>query len=194
MRSNTMTLSRRTLMGSGAFIAILGVSACGTSIAAFSAQALADVTGAFNAAGTIVSAIDTIVPGAISSDVETQIATWSGSISQLLGTLSNTTPAPAGAGTLGTIDTNLNSILTAVGPILNSGASKTPDLLPIVVIYDAAVALLPGLESYVNSVITTLSPTTTAARRPLAIAAPLLKPYTVAQARSLLHIETVATK
>jgi len=195
MTPNTSTLSRRDLMRSGTLLIVLGTDACvGTSVAAFSAQALADVTGISNATSTIISALDEEKPGAIPTATETQIANWSSVISEALGTLSLTTPASSGVGTLGTIDANLSSILTVVGPILNDAASVIPELLPIVTIYDGVVSLLPTLETYVNSVITTVSPTTTAARKPLAIPAPLLKTVTPEQARSLLHIATVAAK
>jgi hypothetical protein len=182
------TISRRQV----SVIALCGlpvaalVASCGANAAAIDAQALADAQGLASTSQALIAAVNQYAPGSIPPATQAQITTLEATIIASIKSLSASTPAPAGATTLQTIDADLNTILGAIGTGLTTAAPLFPVLLPFVPMYDAAVALLPAVEAYVNSVI---SPAVAAA--PLNRVKAIKAHFTPDQARAVLGIHKV---
>jgi hypothetical protein len=161
MRATTIkrNVSKRDLllflMGSSALIAL---ARCGAQNAMLDAQILADAQGLESATAAIEAELSTVAPNVLTPQVKTNIAMWEAAIVAGLDTLTEATPAPVGATKLQTIDADLNQILTSIGSVLPAAAAMFPVLVPFIAMYDAALAILPGIEAYVNSVISPVSP------------------------------------
>jgi hypothetical protein len=159
------------------------LASCGANAAMIDAQALADAQGLSSATQALIAAINQYAPNAIKPAVQAEVTTLEASIIASIQSLSTATPAPTGATTLQSVDTALNTVLGAIGAALTTAAPMFPVLLPFVPMYDAAVALLPALEAYVNSVI---SPAVAAAPQNRAKA--IKAHFTPDQARATLGI------
>lgn len=181
--STEQNLSRRTMLLAGASVLPIAalLASCGSQNATLDAQALADAQGLVNATQAIEAAISQYAPNAMTADVQKKVAAWEAAAVASLQTLTTATLAAPGASTLQVIDSDINQVLAAIGAALPAVAAAVPALATFVPMYDAAVALLPALEQYVNSVI---SPTTAAAAAPASAA-------TYDAARKTLHIPTV---
>lgn len=171
----------------------VGLLACGTtSTADINAQALADAQGLVNTTKAIVAAIELNDPAAFSAIQQAQITASMNAANAALAQLSAGTLALPGATTLQTIDTDINAVLAAAGAALPAAAVAFPALAPTVPLYDAAVALLPLIEAYVNTVIenTQVTPNlVAAAEAPLK---PIQSHYDADQARKLLGVAQVS--
>lgn len=172
----------------------VGLLACsGTSTANINAQALADAQGLLSTSEAIVSAIELNNPSAFTATQQAQIAASENAASAALTQLSTGTQAITGAMSLQQVDNEINVILTAVGAALPAASAAFPALAPFVPEYDAAVALLPAIETWVNTTIqntqVTNTPVSTSVVMPLT---PIKSQYSADQARKLLGIK--ATK
>lgn len=192
MNSYARHLARRELLQIGAGITALGtiaglLTACATNSALISAQALADAQGLVGVAQAIAAAIVQNDPMALSIPIQAQITAAENAATAAIASLTSSTAAIPGATTLQVIDSDLNTILAAVGAALPAAAVAFPVIAPFVPEYDAAVALLPAIETWVNGVLAsaTVTPPKASALAPL----PAIKTaYTVAQARALLNV------
>ncbi|MBS0344330.1 MAG: hypothetical protein JSS56_27830, partial [Proteobacteria bacterium] len=147
-------------------------------------QFVTDANGILAESKAIAAAIETNAPGALNAQQQAQIAGWQSAAADALASLSASTPAAAGASKLQVAETALNNALSAIGAALPAAAALYPALAPYVPLYDAAVALLPGLEAYVNSLV----PSSAVAAGKMA--APIGGRLSPAQARALLGIPT----
>jgi len=176
---------RSVLVIAGAAIPASLLAACGTNGTALDAQVLADAQGLVTVAGTITTAIEQYDPRAFSADVTSQIAQWEDAAKAGLATLSTSTPAATGASKLQVVETDINNVLQAVGVALPIAAAAVPAIAPFVPMYDAAVALLPIVEAYVNSVVAPSAVSARVALKPVGAA------FSPEQARKVLGIPSV---
>lgn len=171
-------------------IAMLACSA--TSTANIDAQALADAQGLLNTTKLMVAAVIQNDPAAFSAAQQAQITASENAASAAIASLSATTLAIPGATTLQTVDTDLNGVLQAVGAALPAASIAFPEIAPFVPEYDAAIALLPVIENWVNTTIQNTQVTTpVVASAAVAPLNPIKSTYTADQARNLLGIPTV---
>lgn len=180
-------ISRRSLLrASTALIpaAVLTACATGTSAATIDTQVLADATGIVNGASTVAAQVNSLKPGAISASVIAGITAAKG----LIAGLTASTPAPTGATTLQTVDTDVSDALNALAAVLPAAAVAFPVLAPAIPIIDGAIALLPSVEAWVNPLITSITTPTAAAAAPIK---PIAAVMTAAQARAALGVPTV---
>lgn len=171
----------------------IGMLACSsTSTANIDAQALADAQGLLNVTKAMVAAIVQNDPAAFSAAQQAQITASENAAAAAIASLSTSTMAIPGATTLQTVDNDLNGVLQAVGAALPAAAIAFPAIAPFIPEYDAAVALLPVVENWVNTTIQNTQVTTpvvaTAAPMPLKM---IKSTYTADQARTLLGIPAV---
>ena len=108
------------------------------------AQVLADATGLVSSLSGVVTAINAAKPGTVSSQVQGYIT----DAQNLVTNLTAQTPASQGASTLQQIDTDISNVLSAVTPIVSS---VYPVAAPIIA---AVQVVLPGVEAWVNPLIT----------------------------------------
>jgi hypothetical protein len=179
-------LSRRDL------IALLAGSTALTTCANFAAidaQILADVQGLTPAIASMVTRINSMDPGVISANTMGIVTTLEGAAEAALSSISSVTPAPTGASKVQIIDAYLNAGLEAVGAALPVAAIAFPVLLPMVPMYDAAVAMVIGvIEPFINTFF---------AKPIVHSALPLLVPsvrFSPAEARSIFNIPNMHTK
>lgn len=180
-------LSRRALLrGTSMLVPVAALAACatGTSAATLDAQILADASGAVNGVSAVATQVNALKPGAISSTVIAGLTAAKG----LVASLSASTPAPTGATTLQTVDTDISNALTALAAVLPAAAIAFPVLAPAIPAVDAVIALLPTIESYVNPLITSITSPTVAAAAPIK---PIAQVMSVAQARAVLGVPVV---
>lgn len=171
-------------------IAMLACSA--TSTANIDAQALADAQGLLSTTKLMVAAVIQNDPAAFSAAQQAQITASENAASAAIASLSATTLAIPGATTLQTVDTDLNGVLQAVGAALPAASIAFPEIAPFVPEYDAAIALLPVIENWVNTTIQNTQVTTpVVASAAVAPLNPIKSTYTADQARNLLGIPTV---
>jgi hypothetical protein len=179
-------ITKRNLFGLFAgSTALLLLARCGGQNANLDAQILADAQGLESATTSLETLLTQYAPNALTADQKTQIATLEAAIVSGLNSLTTTTPAPAGATTLQVIDSDINQVLAAIGGVLPGAAATFPALAPAVPIYDAAVAILPVIEAYVNSLI----PAATAAAAPPPKFVKTDYSGNIAGARAILHIQ-----
>jgi hypothetical protein len=170
----------------------IGMLACSsTTTANIDAQALADAQGLLNVTKAIVASIEQNDPAALAAQ-QVQITAAENAASAAIASLSANTLAIPGATTLQTVDDKLNSVLQAVGAALPAAAIAFPAIAPFVAEYDAAVALLPLVENWVNSTIQNTQVTTPVVASAAPVPLKMIKTaYTADQARTLLGIPTV---
>jgi hypothetical protein len=181
-----MNPTRRLFIATtGLGIPAFGLVGCGTNAAAIDAQVLADAQGLVTVAGTITTAIEQYDPKAFSADVTSQIAQWEAAAKAGLATLSTSTPAATGASKLQVVETDINNVLQAVRAVLPIAAAAVPAIAPFVPMYDAAVALLPIVEAYVNSVVAPSAVSARVALKPVGAA------FSPEQARKVLGVPSV---
>jgi hypothetical protein len=171
----------------GAGVALSLLSGCGANAATIDAQALADAQGLVSTTQAIEAALGQYAPNAIPATDEPKIASLEAAAVAALQKLAATTPAPTGASTLQVIDTDINTVLGVIGAALPGAAAAFPPLLPFIPMYDAAVALLPAIETYVNSVISPATPVVASLKAAKAIKLA----YTPDQARAIMGIRKV---
>jgi hypothetical protein len=176
-------MNRRELIKSAGLLGAAGaiLAACGTGGALISAQALADAQGVVTGAQTIIAAIQQYAPSAISETALANATAAEAAALAALNSLNTATAAQAGATTLQTVDTDIQTVLTAIGAALPAASAAFPVILPFVPMYDAAVALLPAIETWINSVI---QQTTASALKPVKAE------FTIPQARAILGVPT----
>lgn len=167
--------------------------ACSTqSTANIDAQALADAQGLLNVTKAMVTAFEQNDPSALAAQ-QVQITAAENAASAAIASLSASTAAIPGATTLQTVDNNLNTVLQAIGAALPAASIAVPEIAPFVPEYDAAVALLPLIENWVNTTIQNTQVTTpVVASAAVAPLNPIKSAYTADQARTLLKIPTVS--
>ena len=186
VQENTTRRGLIYIGGLGAMAAtMLALTRCGAQNATVDAQALADAKGLQAATANLENALVQYAPTALNDDQKAKIATLEAAVVAGLQSLTTSTPAAAGATTLQTIDSDLNQVLAAIGAALPGAALAIPALAPFVPIFDAAVAVLPVIEAYVNSVIPAAA---AAATQPVGA---LNSKYSVVTARSILRIPTL---
>lgn len=198
---HVMTDRRRFLIGSlMAAIPAALLTACastGSSSAVVQAQIVADVKGLEGVVTALMTAINASAPGAISADDQATIAKDEAVLEAAVNALSGATPIGTGATLLEQIDNGLNGALGIIGAALPALAVAYPAVAGVVPVYNAAVALLPVLEAYINSIIVQINPAAppvASAHRYGAVSAKRGVPaisLTPKQARDVLHIPTV---
>jgi len=130
-----------------------GVSTTTTTTRLIDPQVLANAKIAVAEAQTIIKLINQYKPAAISPADNANITIALNSAQALVGTLSNNTTALEGAATIQKIESAINIILTAAGPVLSVVAGVDPKLEPAVVAYSIIMPLVPGFETWVNSIL-----------------------------------------
>ena len=182
-----MAFTRRSaLLGASAILPVLALAACGskTSGALLDPQVLADAQGIVAANQLLIAGIMAAAPTAISPDTANVISQAEGAAIAVLGGLTTSTPAAAGATALQQVEAQIKTVLTAIAPVF----AAVPSLAKFVPAYDAAVALLPLIEAWINSVVTVVTPPKAALGTPMKA---IGKTYTPAQARDILGVEVV---
>lgn len=170
-----------------------GLLACSTvPTANIDTQALADAQGLLSTSEAIVAAIELNDPAAFSTAQKAQITASENAASAALGQLSTGTLAITGAVSLQQVDTDINTVLSAVGAALPAASIAFPALAPFIPEYDAGVALLPVIEAWVNTTIENTQVMTPVVAADVAPLKPIKTPYSADQARKLLGIK--ATK
>ena len=152
-------ISRRQL-GILGTVSLTGfVGGCTATGAVDTAGILADTNTLIRSVPLILAGIQSVAPKVIpvGGEVDIKIKTILASLQTDLATVTPSTPVPTTASTLTKVESGLNSILSLIGAILPTAVSVYPQLAPYVADYDAAVALLPVLETWVSASI----PTTT---------------------------------
>ena len=177
-----MTLNRRALLGSTALVA-MALAGCGTNAATVDAQVVADVQGLVPETQAIINAINQYAPNAISAANQQKIASLEQAAIAAAQSLSASMPTASAAAALQQAESYLMTGLQIIGAALPSASAAFPALLPFVPLYDSAVALLPGILAYVNS-LGARPASMSAASAPKAMH-PGVSPT---QARTLLHI------
>lgn len=181
-------LSRRAILRTSALaIPAAALAACTTAGVSVYQQVLADLQGMVPELGDIFSAIQTLSPKAFTQQQAAQITSALDLAGKLLASLSANTPAPTAAQTIETIESEVNTVLRDFGAVLPGAAAAFPALAPYIPIYDAVVALLPGIELWVNQVIGVVPPAASAAPP----VQPIQSRFTPDQARARLGIHTV---
>ena len=196
-------ISRRSVVNFGVIIpaaalALVGCSGMLTTVATdtnnpsavttINPQILADAQAAVAETNMVVSVIKQYSPNAITPEMQTNINTATDSAKALLTSLSTATLAPNGASTLQQIETDLNVVLNAVGPVLRVVAAADPRIATAVTAYDLIVPLLPAIEAWTNTIIVKMGSTTAAPRKPILMA------YTLEQARTAAALRLAAKK
>lgn len=144
-------------------------------------QVLQNTQMAIQEATVVVQLVTQYAPNSFTPTTLANITTASNSAQALITSISTATPAAAGATTIQQIDTDLNIILTAAGPVLKVVAAADPALAPAVVAYDLIMPLVPSIEAWINSILGLSK--TAAARAPLQ---PLRMSYTLEQSRAII--------
>jgi hypothetical protein len=121
---------------------------------------------------------------------QTQITASITAATTAIGQLSAGTSALTGAETLQQVDSEVNTVLAAAGAALPALAVAFPGIATIVPEYDAAVALLPIVEAWVNTTIMANTQVTTPVT-PVPPAPISPTPVSAAQARQQLGIVSV---
>lgn len=186
-----MKMTRRQLgLTVGSLALVTAAGRCSTTTAVvIDSQVLADANGIIGAIPKILAGIQEFDPNLIpvGSSAANEITTAETVAAQAVANLSNDTPAQAAATTLSVVETDVTTCLQVLGAVLPAAAVAFPALAPYVGFYDAAVALLPGVEAWVSATLTTLTPqTTSSATKP---PAPIRFHYTQKQARQLLGVQ-----
>lgn len=180
-----MSITKRRLAAGLFSLPLVALLArCGTNNAAIDAQILADAQGLQQSTAALEAALQQYAPNALTPAQTQQIGNLQAAVVAALGALTSATPAPQGATALQTADADISQIMSAIGAALPAAAQGIPALAPFIPIYDAAVAIIPIIEAYVNTVIV---PTTASA----AALRPLKKSYSPAAARAILQIPVV---
>ena len=171
-----MCISRRNTLRLAGLGSVSALAACATTTPATNpgtppavtlptltdTQILADASGIVSSLSGVVTAVNSIKPGALPANVATYVA----DAQQLVTSLTSATPAASGASTLQKIDTDISNILSAVGPIVGG---IYPVAGPIIA---AVQVVLPGIEAWVNPLITQATGVSaTAPASPAALAA-----------------------
>jgi hypothetical protein len=176
-------MNRRSLLATTALLPVVALMpkarASGVVPAGLDTTILADANGALNAASAVVNQVNTLKSGSISADVVNGLSTAEALITNLSGSI----PAAQGATTLETIDNYISDGLNALAAVLPTASVAFPALAPAIPIVDAAIALLPTIENYVNPLITSITTPTVAAVAPMN---PIQTRMTPAQARAVL--------
>lgn len=178
------TTRRGTFAGLGAVTALAFLARCGAQNGMLDAQILADVQGLQQSTAALEAALQQYAPNALSAAQKQQIANLQAAVVAALGALTSTTPAPKGASALQTADADISQILAALGAALPLAAQSFPALAPFIPIFDAAVAIVPIVEAYVNTLTTTSAASAVVLR-------PLKKSYEPNAARAILNISIV---
>ena len=166
--------------------AFVGLSDCTPAQATTDAQVLADASGAVASLNAVVQQFSAIDPKCLDPNTLAGIQNGLKIAQGLIANLSTATPAPTGASTLAQVDTYLNDGLTAIASVLPVASAAFPALAVAVPIVDAIIALLPGIEAWVNPILaSTQAAPVAAARAPLA---PIKAVVLVADARKALGI------
>lgn len=183
----TYLTRRHALLGASAIIPVLALAACGTATGTLlDPQVLADAQGIVAAADTLVKGIMTSAPNAITADTQKVITEAEAAALAVIANLTTSTAITVGATSLQKVDGYINTILSAIGPVIAAAATTIPALAVVIPVYDAAVALLPLVEAWVNSVVATVTPPKAALGGPLKM---VKMAYTPAQARAVLGVK-----
>lgn len=185
-----MAFTRRSaLLGASAILPVLALAACGTSTGTLlDPQVLADAQGIVAAADALVKGVMTSAPTALTADTAKAISDAEVAALAVISNLTASTTAAVGATTLQKVDGYINTILSAVGPAITAASATVPALASITPIYDAAVALLPLVEAWVNSIVTVVTPPKAALGAPLKM---VKMAYSPTQARGILGVKAV---
>lgn len=132
-------MTRIALLASAAIL----LFACSTA-SATDAQVLSDAAGLVTGVANVAAQINLAKPGTVSPTILAELT----AAQNLVTTISATTPAQTGAGTLVTIDNDIADALNAIAPI---AAAVYPAAGPII---SAAQVILPIVEAYANPLIT----------------------------------------
>ncbi len=162
------------------------LAACPAGSTTTDAQVLADASGAVSSLNAVVAQFAAIDPKGLDATTLTEIQNGLKIAQGLIASLSTATPAASGASTLAQVDSYLNAGLTAIASVLPVASAAFPALMVAVPIVDAIIALLPGIENWVNPLLTSAAPKAAAAL-------PLRASVAVspAQARKALGIPTM---
>ena len=156
-RHLSRTLGLAALLGSTALVA------CTAAQQTTDAQVLADASGAVASLNAVVQQFSAIDPKGLSPTTLAGIQSGLKIAQGLIASLSTATPAATGASTLAQVDTYLNTGLTAIASVLPVASAAFPALMVAVPIVDAIIALLPGIENWVNPLLTSAAPKAAAA-------------------------------
>jgi hypothetical protein len=170
------------------------------------AQILADAKGAINGLRKAASDISTLEPSILPPSGLAKIENPQGTgyldlALALANGISTTTTAPAGATTLQTVEADVNLAMDDLAGVTPALAAAFPALEPAVLLIDAAVVLMPIVETFINSALPTsgnpaarigLAKARAAARAPTIIGADgKPRPMTPSDARAILRVPTV---
>lgn len=147
------------------------LAACSSS-ALINPQVLADMQALVETAKQIIAAIVLQAPKAMSATALANAADAESAASAAIGSLSGASTAAVGASTLQVVDAKIGAVFAAVGAALPAAALAIPGLKPYVVMFDAAVALLPVAEAWINGVIGSKVATASASVTPIAATYP----------------------
>ena len=175
----------------GAFAAIALLNRCaGANPTVVSAQALAYANAAVNALPGLLTGIQNIAPKAIPKGgaLDIEITNITASLKTSLSTLTVNSPATTAATTLEAVVQGVNTVLQVIGAVLPAAAVAFPALAPYIGIYDAVVALLPGIEVWISTVISTAPTTTVTPKALINPVAPIQHIYTPDQALTVLSL------
>jgi hypothetical protein len=133
-----MSITRRTLLWASA--SVVALAACTTNLGTVASDANLVVTGLQKAIQGIETADPTLIKAPDQATINTALTT---ALSLVKG-ISAATPASSGASTVQTIDTDINTVLDIVAtlPVIPP---------PYNLAVQAAAALAPVLEAFVNS-------------------------------------------
>ena len=165
-------MNRRAFLtsASASALAVAGVAACSTSVSGV--QVVADLSGAISGLQTAVPALIKADPSLIPANAASKIVTYLAEAGTALGSI---TPASPSATTLQQVETYLNDTLDVLAAIPVIPA-------PYNLLIEAAAAVAPEVEAYVN----TLLPAAASGRPASAKAEALAKGMTLERARQIL--------
>lgn len=179
-----MRISRRALMAATVLVTAGMLPGCSPSNSLSFAQALADAKGAVAGLLGVVPAVTNIAPNLLPASTVDEIEQGLTLAQQVLGGMDASTPPNTAASTLQTVEGIILQGVKALAAVTPAAAAAFPPLAPYVVIVQAAAALLPGVATFINSVLP--------AGQTAALTASLPMPtMTPEQARAVLGIPTV---
>lgn len=186
----TILTRRESIIAAAASIAGLAglLSACANQ-ANVDAQIVADVNGLEAFANQLVTAFQKNDPNAISAADMANIQNAEATVNAALAALSAQTPINTGEPLLQKIEDGFTTAFNIISAALPVAAAAFPPIAALVPEWDAAMALLPVLVAYVNTLIAQLGQPAPASARPLPKA--IHEKMTPAQARQRLGIPTV---
>ena len=170
------------LISTACAAAMLLFASCSSTSTTTPAQVLGDAQGLLASVSATVTEIAAVDPKAFPPGQVASIQASLTAAQQSLATLATTTAAATSASTLAQIDTAINGALSVISAVLPPASVAYPPLAGAIPIVDAAIALLPTIEAFVNPLLTNLT-----AGAPLH---PITSTMTPAQARAALGIAT----